>query len=226
MKPKNSSLKAGAALAAIALSAALLSACATGVNKYETVQDALRAPLGTDFHIVRYPGGLPGVKDSAPANWSPLQYRQLQYLWAYGCVDQLKPQIAGMGPKAIGKEAGVYGAGLSGGTTLGILPFHPGNLLFKYTLEGLAYGAGDGAAYGYDQHDKAVKYKSGYCMAVQTYFAQARDGALDGIGIIPNIDAVDGNAITPPKGEDVSPTEQESEAVKERAGHPPTPPLP
>jgi hypothetical protein len=208
---------------ALASAALLLAGCASGFEKYATsdelaaappaaraqMNDPIKAPVGVDYMIVRYPG-LPDVPGSTPAIWSPRQYRQLQFLWAHGCVDQLKPATAGTKRKSIGKETLGYAAAQGLGLFVGVLPF-PGAKPLQYGGEGLSAGGFNGSKYGDDRHDEAVKYDGGYCMALQVNFAQQEDGQLGKIGIIPNIDAVETNPIAVPKGPDISPDDAEVE---------------
>lgn len=181
----------------IVLCAAISAAgCASGVQKY-TPAEALQAPVGKDYLLTHKHGHLYGVKNSKPAIWTRVQYRQLQQLW-HDCVEDLGPQLDGTGAKTLGKESALYALGDGIGSALGSLSF-PGMNFLRSGGYGAGPGAGNGGAYGIDRHDEAVRYASGQCMALQINWAQD-DDALYGIGVIPDTDAVDPNGIPMPSG--------------------------
>ncbi len=198
-----------------------LGACA-GVQAYDSPKDAREAPVGGDYMITQYHGNLPGVPDSKPAVWTALQYRQLQKLWG-DCVEDLGPQLHGTGWKSVAKETTLYAVGDGIGTALGAIFGFPNAKFIQYLKYGIGAGGGNGAAYGYDRHDSAVRYAGGYCMVLQVYWAQIRDHALGGIGVIPNIDSVDTNRVSVPSGSDANsdwPTNDNGQPL------PPPPPPP
>lgn len=197
-----------------------LAGCASGVEKYDSVQDAEKAKPGKDYKLVFYPG-LPGVPDSHPALWTAKQYKQVQYLFAHGCYESLMPQLAGTRWKSIGIETGKSIIANALASPLSVVPFSPGSgLLRKYVESGALSGGPNGANYGNTIHAQAVKGDTGQCMSWMIYFAQ-QDGQLNGIGVVTDYDSVDGNALPMPGGPEIAPSDEDVARAKANATRPP-----
>jgi hypothetical protein len=213
---------ARAAIATSVLLAFGVAGCSSGVEKYSDEAAALKAKPGKDYHPVFYPG-LPGVPNSKPALWTPVQYKQLQWLFAKGCYDSLMPQLAGTKWKSIGIETGKAVIANAFASMADIAPFSPaGKLVKQYAESGAGAGAPSGANYGNTLHTQAVKGDSGQCMGWMVYFAQL-DGQLKGVGIVTDYDSVDGNAVPMPNVPDQTPTPAESKDTAEKAALGPPP---
>ena len=169
--------KALRGLAPVALISAALavSACASGGA---VATDGSRG--SGNFGIVRY-AGLSSVPGSQPARWSQLEIDQVLELDA-ACKNQLDPQfpnkVAAIARGAV--ENSFWGfLGIGGGSQS-----LPNTEFLDYGGYGGAAGAASGAFAGSMSYDNARKYAQGYCVSLQTGWAQ-NEGALQGIGIVP-----------------------------------------
>lgn len=201
----------------LAFAALLNQGCAGEMEKYSSYEEVKAAQLGGSTLVYHYVG-LTDIPGSKPAVWTAKQYGELQELRA-GCWKQIMPQIAGTRWKSGAKEGAEYMAGQAAGMTLGILPFHPGNFLLKYTAEGAANGAATGGIYGGDLHRQAVNLDEADCLYQQIYWAQEQDGALIGVGVGVNYDSVNTSNVPVPSGPEANSTGRVNSGIR-----PPLPP--
>ncbi|GEM_PF-5537289 len=134
------------------------------------------------YALVHYPG-LSDVVGSTPARFSQTEINQVLEL-DQACRTQLKGQLPGRLQSILqnGGENAIFTAiGVATGAELGFA----GVEVLDYLAYGAGSGAGSGAFYGNDRHRTAERYAQAYCTATFAWMASERDGALQGIAIIP-----------------------------------------
>ncbi|MFA7302581.1 MAG: hypothetical protein WC030_02430 [Candidatus Paceibacterota bacterium] len=134
--------------------------------------------------VVRLPGDIPGVPESAgkTARWSQIEVEQVLYLDA-DCQRQLFDQLPGWA-QAIAKEGGWSALAVAVGQ-VGFAAAFPGADLARYFLAGLGYGFPAGANTGRYRQDGAEKSAQGYCVVLNAWEAKKRYGILAGINFTP-----------------------------------------
>ncbi len=155
-----------------------------------------------EYGIAVYPGHLPGVEDSEPAEFGKQQGEQLVYL-DRSCREQMASQVPSA-VKSVGATAlrtAIPTAILGGlGTGMGIKSVAAGAK--GYTSYGMwangGSAAGAGIGGGIDRHLTGNRYTQAGCMNAMVTDAKARDGALKGIHVIFNADAVNGRPLKVP----------------------------
>ncbi len=206
---------------------ALLAALALGACSTLNHEPPPNRISNGEYHVYIYPGNLPHVPDSSPAEWGAEQGDQMVYL-DRDCRVQMAPQV----PSTL-KSVGT--------TTLRTaIPIAVGGAIG--TAEGIGYvtsatsgyatygawsaggsGAGAGLGGGIDRHFTGDRYTQAGCMSAAVSEAKNRDGALTGINIVFNADAVNGHSLKRPVGGSPPVTRPKSRSNEEDPAQPPHP---
>lgn len=156
-----------------------------------------------EYFLYRYPGNLPHVAYSPPAEWTGKQFDQLQYLDA-DCRAQMRPQVPSAA-KSVGTTMVRNLPGMILGTAAGAKwAFGSAVSATAYGKYGGVAGAGNVIGTAIDRHAAGNRDAVGGCMTYAVNYAHSRDHQLSGIGVIYNVDAVNGRPLRRPgPGEEV-----------------------
>lgn len=178
-----------------------------------------------EYHLYVYPGGLPHVEDSQAADFGVKEGDQLVYL-DRNCREQMAKQLPGAMQSVLTTTArtALPTALLGGlGTAKGITAVAKGvkgyGTYGAWSAGGSAAGSGLGG--GIDRHLTGNRYAQAGCMNAAVTEAKRMDGALKGIDVVFNADAINGRSLKRPTGPAPTSVKSQPDASAEAAVAPP-----